>query len=150
MGWYNFITCVIWSRCQFLQWYTLGECWVNEYGTLVDWHWQGTSQYWGDISHSATVSSTNLNWTDEARTRASAVTVRPLSAWVIERQLVLLKWLNERENEEWFQVAQDKTRWRLIAGIAMNLKLSEKSGSSPKWRMRVTVVGAERGALTAQ
>jgi CRP-like cAMP-binding protein len=87
---------------------------------------RGTSQYWEGISQRATVSSTNLNRSDEDRTRASAVTVRPVIAWVLDRQLVL-RWLNERENEERFQTAQDKIRRLLIAETAMNLQLSEKS-----------------------
>jgi hypothetical protein len=43
--------------------YSVGGRWLNEYGALVEWYWQGKIEVLGKACPSATLSTTNPTWT---------------------------------------------------------------------------------------
>jgi hypothetical protein len=60
-------------NCSYQRVYYSSPRWY-EYGSPVEWYWQGkTEKLRGKNCPSATLSTTNPTWTDRARTRASAV-----------------------------------------------------------------------------
>jgi len=44
--------------------YSVGGRWMNGYGALVEWYWQGKPKYWKKSLSHGTLSAINFTWTD--------------------------------------------------------------------------------------